>query len=138
MKLSNSSQWSVEYCKYWLCADNLLQSLSQSDLARKAHLSRFQGYRTVVLDSLTLAKSKYFSAHTLHRGSVNYFWPCPKPFADPKISCDSGCLMLSAPIFQNAELAHNHFLTLPKILRTLKKPVQGPCTPCWQLISVRI
>ena len=42
------------------------------------------------------------------------------------------CLMLSVPIFQGAELAHNYFVTLPKILHTLKKPVQGPCTPCWQ------
>ena len=46
--------------------------------------------------------------------------------------------MLSVPNFQGAEPVHNTFQTLPKILHTLEKPVQGPCTPCWQLISGRI
>ncbi len=46
--------------------------------------------------------------------------------------------MLSVPFFQGAEPAHIYFLTLPKILHTLQKCVQGPCTPCWQLISGRI
>ena len=46
--------------------------------------------------------------------------------------------MLFVPFFQGTEPAHIYFLTLPKILHTLQKCVQGPCTPCWQLISGRI
>ena len=42
------------------------------------------------------------------------------------------------PIFECAEPTHNYFQNLPKILRTLKKFVQGPCTPCWQSISRQI
>ena len=46
--------------------------------------------------------------------------------------------MLSVPFVQGTELAHNDFQTLHKILPTLKKPVQGPCTPCWHLLSGQI
>ena len=40
--------------------------------------------------------------------------------------------------FQGAQHAQNYFVPCPKILHTLPKPVQGPCTPCWQLNSGQI
>ena len=46
--------------------------------------------------------------------------------------------MLSVAMLQDAEPAHNYFQTLPRILHTLKQPVQGPCTPCWQSFTVLV
>ena len=99
----------------------------------------FAVHCTVALDSPTLAKSNYLSACPHLAQSFNrLFLALPTAFPDPYISYYSGCLMLLVQNLQGAELAHNYFPTLPKILHTLKKPVQGPCTPCGQFIGGRI
>ena len=55
-------------------------------------------------------------------------------FSQPLDFVLSGCLMLFCPNFQLQGAEPAHSLTLPKILHTLKKIVQGPCTPCCQSI----